>query len=99
MTMQGKREPIGCASVLIGLNALLMGPLFLGFSEGPYPSFKQELWYGYGSLGFLLAGAVLPALALFLGVGRSATAMTILVGWMVAMLGACLVYVVVSGGV
>src|SRR5437764_11800704 len=64
---QNRVEGIGCAWALLGINAVLMGVLAASFAQGPYSSSEQELWYRYGSLGFFLAGAALPAIALFAG--------------------------------
>ena len=58
-------EGFGCAVALLGVNAMLMGLLALSFVQGPYSSLEQELWYRYGSLGFVLLGVVLPASSLF----------------------------------
>ena len=69
--MTEKPSGTGCLLVMLGINALLIGLLAFSFSHGPYSSRGQELWYRYGSIGFLVAGAVLPALALWLGALRS----------------------------
>jgi uncharacterized membrane protein YozB (DUF420 family) len=62
---QNRVEGIGCAWALLALNTVLMGLLAVSFVQGPYSSRGQEIWYRYGSLGFFLAGAALPAIALF----------------------------------
>ena len=56
--------------------------------QGPYSSWEQELWYRYYSLGFLIAGVVLPAMAMLLGAARSPKTVGILIIWMtVALMG------------
>jgi hypothetical protein len=91
-------QGIGCAVAMVIINALLIGFIALGFAEGPYSSRGQELWYRYGSLGFLLAGAILPAVALALGARRPAGLTVALTVWMLVVLVACLGYVSMSGG-
>ena len=83
---------------MLVINGLLMGLLALGFTQGPYSSREQELWYRYGSMAFLLGGAVLPAVALLLGANRRPWAIILLTVWMVAALFAFLVYAFYSGG-
>jgi hypothetical protein len=89
---------IGCVIAVIALNALLMGSLVSVFAFGPYSSLEQELWYRYGSLGFLLFGAILPAVALAFGARRSSTLMLLLISWMLCVLVAFLGYAMMSGG-
>ncbi len=96
--MTEKPTGFGCAATLVGINGLLMGLLALAFARGPYSSLEQELWYRYGSLGFVLIGAVLPAVALMLGVRRSQWGLVALVLWMIATLFAFVVYALRSGG-
>lgn len=84
--------------MVLGINALLIGLLAFSFAWGPYSSPQQELWYRYGSIGFLLAGAVLPATALWLGAMRSQRAIVAIIVWMIAVLAACVVYAFLSGG-
>jgi hypothetical protein len=83
---------------MLGINALLIGLAALSFSQGPYSSTEQELWYRYGSLGFLLGGAIIPAIALLSGARRSALAITLLTAWMFAALFGFLIYAFYSGG-
>lgn len=89
---------IGCVLAVIALNALLMGSLAAGFAFGPYSSLGQEIWYRYGSLGFLFFGAILPAVALVLGARRSSTLMLLLIPWMLCILVVFLGYAMMSGG-
>lgn len=89
---------IGCVIALIALNALLMGLLVSAFAFGQYSSVGQEIWYRYGSLGFLFGGAILPAVALALGARRSQAFMRVLISWMLVALFACCVYAMTSGG-
>jgi hypothetical protein len=83
---------------MLGINALFIGVAALSFSRGPYSSAEQELWYRYGSLGFLLIGAIIPGLALLLGARRFGWATAILTTWMLAAFLAFLVYAFYSGG-
>ena len=90
-------EGIGCAWMLLGVNAVLMGLLAMSFGQGPYSSTGQELWYRYGSLGLFVFGAVLPAVALFV-FRRSRWAVFFSMAWMLAALLAFVSYVMNSGG-
>jgi hypothetical protein len=94
---QNRVEGIGCAWALLGVNALLMGLLAASSATGPYSTSEQELWYRYGSLGFLLAGAVLPAIALF-AARRSRWVVIVSTSWMFAVLLAFAWYAMMSGG-
>lgn len=93
-----KAQGFGCTVSMIGLNILLMGLLASSFARGPYSSWGQELWYRYGSLGFLLFGAILPAVALILGAGRSRSLTIALTVWMLGALFFCSAYALSSGG-
>lgn len=93
-----KAQGLGCAVSMIGLNILLMGLLASTFARGPYLSWGQEVWYRYGSLGFLLFGAVLPAVVLTLGAGRSRSLIIALTVWMLGALFFCFAYALNSGG-
>lgn len=88
----------GCAWLLLGLNALLIGITAFSFSQGPYSSDEQELWYRYGSLSFLLGGVIVPAIALLAFARKSAVAVSVLTAWMAAAFFAFLIYVFYSGG-
>jgi hypothetical protein len=92
------RQPIGCAVIATGINFTLMGLLALSFSRGPYSSLQQEHWYRFGSLAFLLAGAILPAVALILGAGRSTLLRYALYLWLLAAILAWCYYVFMSSG-
>ena len=83
---------------LIALNALVMGFLVLGFAFGSYSSFGQEVWYRYGSLGFLICGAILPAAVLVLRARRSPGMMLLMISWLFFTLVACVAYAMMSGG-
>ena len=89
-------EGVGCACVLLAINAALMGLCAVSLVRGPYSSIEQELWYGYGSLGFLLAGAALPAFALFRGRPRWLVYGT--VPWMMVSLLGFAAWIMMSGG-
>ena len=90
-------EGLGCAWALLGVNAVLMGLLAVSFAQGPYSSDEQELWYRYGSLSLFLAGAALPAIALFVA-RRSRRAVLICTAWMLALLIVGGWYAMMSGG-
>jgi len=97
-TPSSRSVPAGCVWSILSINTLIIGLFALAFIEGPYSSSEQELWYRYGSLGFLLGGAILPGIALLAGIRKSAWASAILVVWMVAVLFAFLFYAALSGG-
>ena len=83
---------------MLGINSLLIGLAALSFSQGPSSSTEQELWYRYGSLGFLLVGAIVPAIALLSGARKSALASNLLTAWMCTALFGFLIYAFYSGG-
>lgn len=93
-----KPSGVGCVSAMLGINAILIGLLALSFSHRPYSSHEQELWYRYGSLGFLLVGVIIPGAAFWFGALRSQRAIVGLFIWMIATLIACLIYALLSGG-
>lgn len=84
--------------VVLAINAVLIGLLAFSFSHGPYSSQEQELWYRYGSIVFLVAGVILPAIALCFGAMRFQWAVIALTVWMIAVLAAALIYAFFSGG-
>jgi hypothetical protein len=95
---QRKRvEGIGCSWALLALNLVLMGLAASSFAQGPYSSIQQELWYRYGSLGLLLAGALLPAFALIYGRHSFKIAAAASV-WMILTLLAFVWFAMMSGG-
>ena len=96
--MIDKAPGAGCAVAMAALNCLLMGFVASGFAFGPYSSWEQEVWYRYGSIGFLLCGAILPAVALALGARRFEGANIALTLWMILALCAFLTYGFLSGG-
>lgn len=96
--MTEKRSSTGCMWWALGTCTVILGLTALSFTQGPYSSREQELWYRYGSLSFLLSGVVFPAIALLLGARRSGWATISLTAWMVATLLAFLVYAFHSGG-
>lgn len=93
-----KRGGISVVLGLLALNSLLIGLLAWSFTQGPYYNHQQVVWYRYGPLAFLFAGALLPAVALSLGAYRSRRAVGLLVKWMAATLLTCFVYACLSGG-
>ena len=96
--MTEKPSGTGCMLVMLGINALLIGLLAFSFSVGPYSSRGQELWYRYGSIGFFVAGVVIPAIAMRLRPMRSPSGITAITVWMIAVLSACFIYALRSGG-
>ena len=90
-------DGIGCTWLLLGVNALLTSLLVVSFGKGPYSSAEQELWYRYGSLSFFVAGAVLPAVALF-AFRRSRWFVLASTAWMLAVLLAFVWFAMMSGG-
>ena len=94
---QNRVEGIGCAWTLLAVNTVLMGLLAASFMQGPYSSSEQELWHRYGSLGFLLAGAALPGIALF-AARRSRWVVIVSTAWMFAVLLAFVWFAMMSGG-
>jgi hypothetical protein len=89
---------VGCAWIAFALNLGIIGLFAFSFSQGPYSSSEQELWYRYGSLGFFVAGAILPAIVLARSRRRSTHATVALIAWMVAVLVAFIIYAALSGG-
>jgi hypothetical protein len=87
----------GCALTVLVVNAALIGVLTASFTQGPYSSPEQELWYRYGSLGFFIAGVTVPAIVLFAG-RKSRVVVGASVAWMSATLVAFLYYATMSGG-
>lgn len=83
---------------LLAVNTLLIGLLAFSFAQGPYSSHRQEVWYRYGSLGFLLGGVALPTIALLFGAARSRRAVTLLIRWMTAAFLTCFAYACLSTG-
>jgi len=83
---------------MLCFNALIMGPTALSFSQGPYSSWEQELGYRYYSIGFLLGGAILPAIALLTVARRWAWATAVLTAWMLTAFVAFLGYMMLAGG-
>lgn len=79
-------------------NLLAIGFLASAFATGSYSSWEQQAWYRYGSLGFLFFGAIVPAAGMATVARRSPLVTNILMVWMIAVLFACFVYAVMSGG-
>lgn len=88
----------GCAVMLIAFNLLVMGLTAFSFSQGSYSSDIQEYWYRYASVGFLLVGAVIPAIVLKLYGRRSAFANQAVVLWGMIVFLAFFSYILNSGG-
>jgi hypothetical protein len=97
-TQERKGGPrIGWALAILGVNTVLIGLITTSFTQGPYSSHEQELWYRYGSLAFLVAGSVLPAIALF-AAHRSRWVVGASIAWMAATFLAFVWYAMMSGG-
>ena len=90
---------VGCAWALLGINTVLIGLLTASFVQGPYSSGEQELWYRYGSLGFLLAGVVLPAIGLFTARRQRWVIITSTVWMLITLLSFAWFVMMSSGGV
>ncbi len=91
------RAGLGCALAVLGVNTLLIGFVTASFTQGPYSSDGQELWYRYGSLAFFVVGSILPAIALFAGC-KSRWVPSASVAWMAGTFVAFVWYVMMSGG-
>lgn len=92
-----KASGVGCAIAVLGINALIFGLLAMTFTQGPYSSWEQELWYRYGSIGLFLGGAILPGIILF-GGGRRRVVIRSLTVWMSIALFVGLGFIMLSGG-
>lgn len=91
------RTGIGCALTTLAANTLLIGLVTASFTQGPYSSEEQELWYRYGSLAFFVGGSILPGAALFTW-RHSRWVLGACVAWMSATFVAFVWYVMMSGG-
>ena len=96
--MTDRPPGVGCAIAMIGLNSVLMGLLASTFAFFQFSSREQEIWYRYGSLGFLLFGAILPGVALAIWGRRNRILVAALVVWMIFALILCFAYALNSGG-
>ena len=95
---QRRQTPeVGCAFAILAINTALIGLATASFTQGPYSSHEQELWYRYGSLAFLMGGVVAPAVALFAG-RKSRIVIGGSVAWMAMTLIAFIYYVGLSSG-
>ncbi|WP_207793833.1 hypothetical protein, partial [Polymorphobacter multimanifer] len=88
---------VGCAWTMLAVNVAIIGLLTASMVQGPYSSPEQELWYRYGSLGFLIAGVGLPAFVL-VAIRRSRSVVVSATAWMVAILLAFVWYGAMSSG-
>ena len=77
----------GCSVTLACFNVAAMGLLASSFAFGPFSSAGQEFWYRYGSIGFLLLGAIIPAGALLFGTRRYPAVTTGATVWDVPLFG------------
>lgn len=84
--------------ILVAINAVIIGLFTFSFTQGPYSSGEQELWYRWISLAFLVGGVLLPAGLVFLrrqSAKRVSAAVNI---WLVTTLFGFLAYLMFSGG-
>jgi len=88
----------GCAVTLACFNVAAMGLLASNFAPGPFSSAGQELWYRYGSIGFLLLGAIIPAGTLFFGARRYPAVIAVATLCMFAIWLPFAGYLIMSGG-
>ncbi|MDB5678122.1 hypothetical protein [Sphingomonas bacterium] len=106
MTIETKESPVivsmspgwGCAAALAIFNTIFMGLLALAFASGGYSSWQQDLWYRYGSLAFVLIGALVPGAILIVRGRRSARAVIAVTLWMIVVLIMWAGFVFNSGG-
>ena len=89
--------PLGCVLILVVVNLLSMGAIATSFSQGPYSSLQQEIWYRYVALGFFILGAVLPTVTLLLFRRRQEWFGTLVI-WMLSALLFFGIYLFNSGG-
>ena len=80
------------------INLVAMGFPASSFVTGSYSSSEQELWYRYGSVGFLVLGAVLPGVALLLATRRYPAITRAALIWMLGVWLPFAGYVMMSGG-
>lgn len=85
------------AFTMLIVNGLFIGFAVTSFVQGPYSSREQELWYRYGSLGFFIAGVVIPA-AVLLAFRRLRPVVRILTAWMSVVFLGFVWYLAMSGG-
>ena len=88
---------IGCVLTLVAINGLFTGLYALSAAQGPYASTQQEVWYRYGSIGFFLIGAVLPAIAVYLG-RRSPAILLMSLTWLILTFLGFVFYAMISSG-
>ena len=94
---RGERPATGCALAALAVNTVLIGLATASFTQGPYSSHHQELWYRYGALGFFVAGVIVPGVALFAG-RRSRVVIGGSIAWMAITLIAFIYYAMMSSG-
>ena len=83
---------------LVAINSVIIGLFTFSFTQGPYSSTEQEIWYRWISIGFLVGGVLLPAGLVFLQ-SRKAKRVSVAINiWLVATLFGFIVYLMLSGG-
>jgi hypothetical protein len=93
-----QNSDLGCATVFVVINGLLTGLVSMSFGARPYSSWEQELFYRYGSMAFLIFGAILPGVVLFVYGRRIAWAAKASVVWMFFVMLGFFSYIFNSGG-
>lgn len=94
---RGRVEGIGCVWMTLAVNALFIGLLTALFVQGPFYNKGQEVWYRYYSLGFFMAGVVLPAITVIV-FRRNAKVVFPTTVWMIFVFSCFLGYAMLSGG-
>ena len=94
---RGRREGFGCAWLTLSVNAIFIGLLTASFVQGPFNSKEQEVWYRYYSLGFFVAGVVLPTIAMIV-FRRNAKVVLPSTVWMIIVFSCFRGYAMLSGG-
>lgn len=82
---------------MLVISALVIGMAVAAFVQGPYSNREQELWYRYGSLGFLVAGVILPAITLY-KFRRTRHVLASIVVWLAVILPGFIWYLMLSSG-
>lgn len=76
----------GCATTLGVFNISVIGIITVPLAIRGYASSEQALWYRYGSLAFLLVGALTPMAVLLAYGRRSPRAVVAVTMWMIVAL-------------
>ncbi|WP_184075041.1 hypothetical protein [Sphingomonas prati] len=85
---QTEQEPakgVGDVWTMLIVNAIFIGFCVALIEQLPFQSREQEFWYRCGSLGLIMAGVVLPAVAIYT-IRQSRLVVFCLNAWMSAIL-------------